>query len=267
MLTIIIKSLKDRKTSFVIYLLGVVSLIWVFISIYPMIQSQTANLEELLKFYPESMMKAFNVDIKSYTTAGGYISSEMFSFMWPIMIVALIAGYTGWAIAGEVEKGTIELLLSQPISRTKLFIGKYIAGFIIMLVFTLVSIYSIPAFLKAYNVSYYLSYYHTLAIVSVLYSWAIYSLGMFFSAIFSEKGKVFSLVGGLMVLMFVLNVIAGLKEKFVDLKYASFFYYFNATKILTTNSVDNLVYWVFGGVIILFSILAAVIFSKKNISI
>lgn len=237
-----------------------------FVSIFPTIQSQSANLEEILKFYPESMMKAFNIDIKAYTTIGGYISGELFSFMWPIMFISYICGFAGSALAGEIEKGTIEVLLSQPISRAKIYFAKYFAGLAMILVFVFVSVFSIPLILKFYHLTIDIKNVIAIFNLSLLWGLAIYSLGFFFSSIFSDKGKVYFLLGGLLVLMFALNIISGLKENLGDLKYLSFFYYFNANNALIYNKVDYLAYWVFGSSSIFFTFLGLEIFNKRNIT-
>ncbi len=264
MLAVILRALKDRRTSILIYCLSVIGLLWMYAAIFPSIAKEAANIEALMKFYPEEMMKAFNIDMKSFVTIEGYLAAEQFSIIWPLMLIFILVGFAGGAIAGEVERGTIEIILAQPISRLKIFFGKYLAGLTILIVFTLVSIYSTLPILSAYNIDYNVKSFNMLALLGFLFGLAIYSIAILLSAIFSDKGKVYFVMGGLLMVMYVLNIIAGLKENLSDLKYFSFFYYFNSNQALIHQTIDNWAYLVFGGTALVCTILAAIWFWRRD---
>ena len=267
MLAIFWRTFKDRRISLLIYSLAAIGLILVYVSIYPSIKAQSASFETLLKTYPEGFLKAFNVDLATYTTIEGYLSAEQFSFVYPLMVIFILVGYAGAAIAGEIEKGTIETLLSAPVSRLKIFLGKYFSGLLILAVFTALSTFSIAPILSAYRISYHIESFALIALLSFMFGLSIFSLSIFFSTIFSDKGKVYFLSGGILVLMYVLNIIAALKDNLSDLKYFSFFYYFNPNKALIYQQIDHLAYWVFLGTAFVFAIMAAVWFSKRDIAV
>ncbi|TSC92345.1 MAG: hypothetical protein CEN92_13, partial [Candidatus Berkelbacteria bacterium Licking1014_96] len=72
---------------------------------------------------------------------------------------------------------------------------------------------------------------------------------------------------GILILMYVLKIISSLKENLKDLQYSSFFYYFDANKSLIDNKIDNWSYLIFGGVIIVFTIIAVLWFRKRDIAV
>ncbi|OGD56947.1 hypothetical protein A2V71_03070 [Candidatus Berkelbacteria bacterium RBG_13_40_8] len=256
--------LKDRRILLIIYSLSSIALLWMYIALFPSFQSQSRSLEELIKSYPESFLKAFNFDINSLTTIEGFLSTEQFSFVWPLLVIFMTVGYAGSAFAGEIEKGTIEILLSQPISRLKIFFGKYLSGLMMLFIFTFVSVYAAVPLSRSYDISVDSKNFLTMTLLAILFSWAIYAIGIFFSAVFSDKGKVFFLSGIILVAMYVLNILASIKESLSDLKYASFFYYFNPSKALVYNEIDHWSYLIFIGVIVLFTIMGAVYFTKRD---
>lgn len=266
MLTIFFRTLKDRRLVSIIYCLLSVGLLWMYIALFPSFKEQSASMEELLKSYPESLMKAFNFDIKSFTTLEGYLSTEQYSLMWPLLVILATVGFAGSALAGEIEKGTIEVLLSQPVSRIKLYFGRYFAGLAILIIFVVISIFSAIPLARIYDIDFSAQGFSVFALLAFIFSWAIYSISMFCSAVFSDKGKVFFISGGLIVLMYVLNIVSALKENLSDLKYGSFFYYFNPTKALFNNEINNWAYLVFIGIALVFTILGAIWFSKRDIA-
>lgn len=257
--------LKDRRIILLVYTLASIGLLWMYIGLFPTFKDQSANLEQLIKSYPESLLKAFNFDIKSFTTLEGFLSTEQYSFVWPLMVVFIAIGFAGSCLAGEIERGTIEVLLAQPISRLKLFISRYLAGIFMLIVFIFFSVYAAPPLSHAYEIDFKAENFTTLAILCFMFSLSIYSIGMFLSSIFSDRGKVFFISGGLIVAMYVINIVSTLKDNLEDLKYFSFFYYFNPSQALVYNKIDEIAYWVFFGTAIIMAISGLIIFSKRNI--
>jgi len=266
MWTIFWRIIKDRRTIFLVYILVNIGLLWMYIGLFPAFKSQSAAMTEMLKAYPESFMKAFNFDIASFNTIEGFLSTEQFSFMWPLLVILMTIGFAGTAFAGEIEKGTIEVLLSQPVSRLKLFISRYLAGLFSLIVFVLFSIFSAIPIMKIYDINFKLENFATLALLAFLFGLAIYSIGMFLSAIFSDKGKVFFISGGLLVLMYVLNIVSALKDSLADLKYGSFFYYFNASRALSHNQIDNWSYLIFIATAVVLAIVGSIYFTKRDVT-
>jgi ABC-2 type transport system permease protein len=259
--------IKDRRTMLLIYCLLAIAILWMYIALFPSFKDQSANLEQLIKNYPESFMKAFNFDIKSFTTVEGYLATEQFSLMWPILVILLTLGFAGAAYAGEIEKGTIEILLSQPVSRIKIFLSRYLAGLSMLIIFVLVSIYATMPLSRIYDISFNAGSFNKMVLLSFMFGLAIFSLGMMFSAFLSDKGKVFFLTAGILILMYVANIVSSLKESLSNIKYASFFYYFNPSKALVHNQIDHWSYLVFFGVSIIAVIIGAIYFSKRDFTV
>lgn len=266
MLVSIRRTIRDRRVIFLVYLGSSIALLWMYIALFPAFREQSASLEQLIKSYPESFLKAFNFDIKSFTTLGGYLATEQFSFIWPILLIFMLIGYAGNALAGEIEKGTIEILLSEPISRLKLFLSRYLAGLIMLIVFAIFSIWAALPLARIYSIDFKTDNFVTLIILGLSFGFAVYSIGMFLTSVFSDRGKVFFISGGLLVAMYVLNILSAIKESLGDLKYFSFFYYFNPSKALVYNQIDNWAYAVFLGVAIVFTIAGLIIFCRRDIA-
>jgi len=266
MLTVFLRILKDRRMVTLVYCLASVLLLWMYIALFPSFKEQSAAMEQMIKNYPESFLKAFNFDIKSFTTLEGFLSTEQFSFMWPLLAILSMVGFAGSALAGEVEKGTIEVLLSEPLSRLKLYLSRYLAGLLILIFFVVISIFSAIPLARLYDISFSTDGFMALALLCFIFGWAILSLAMFFSSVFSDKGKVFFLSGGLLVVMYVLNIVSALKENLADLKYFSFFYYFNPTNALYHHQIDHWAYLVFLGVALVLMIFGAIWFIRRDIA-
>lgn len=81
--------------------------------------------EELLDFVIQNLKDSFIFEgklINAYT-----VSYVVLNTLW-IHVPILIALVTGDLIAGEANSGTFRLILTRPVSRTKLLFAKFIAG-------------------------------------------------------------------------------------------------------------------------------------------
>jgi len=262
-----LRLLKDRRISFLVYSLVSIGFSWMYVALFPGFAEQSEKLEQLLEVYPESMIKAFNIDIATFVKLEGFMAVEMFSIIWPIFLIIIVTAIAGATLAGEIEKGTLEIILAQPLSRTKIFFARYGAGFTIMAVFVLTTIYAVVPLAWAYDINCNVGHFSKLVLVGFLFGLAVFSMAMFFSSIFKSKGIVYFLNGGVIVVMYVLNIVAGLKENLSNLKYGSFFYYFDSTGVLVHGKIDNWAYLVFIGTAVIFTILGAFIFNKRDIAV
>jgi len=266
MTALILRTIKDRWLSVVMLTVISILLTSVYVSMFPELQKQGDKMQELFKAYPKDMMKTFGIEVSSlaFSKIENFIAMEQYSFTWPILVIILTIGWAASTIAGEVEKGTIEFLLSQPISRLKIFLGKYLSGIVALILFTVFSVYSPIPLAKLLGVSFQTANYTSMAIIGFLFGLAVFSLSMFFSALFSDKGKVYSAGAGIILIMYVAKIIANLKESWNGLKYLSFFHYFDYNTAFLNNKIDLLNVFVFLGVAIVFLLLGAIAFMKRD---
>jgi len=260
-------TVKEKKwTATSCFLAGFIFL-WLFVAFSPTVQQSSRELSQMVKSMPEGLIKAFGLDPKFTITLEGFIASKHFSLMWPIILIALTVSLGSSLIAGEIEKKTIGILLSQPVSRFKIFWGKFLAALFYLIIFIPITVISAIPLAKIYHIVYVGENYFTLALVGLLMGLSILGLVMLFSSLFSEKGKVNFLVIGLLIVMYFLNIIALIKENLDKVKYFSFFYYFNYTELLVHNKINNQSLIFFGFVFIITICLAVIYFKKRDITI
>lgn len=267
MLALIIQTVKKNKGSIIGYVLGSILITWMYVAIYPSISQQKEALTQYIASFPQDVFKAFGFDIQSFLTSlEGYLGGEHFSLIWPIMLIILATSFGAGALAGEIERGTIGILLSQPLSRIKLFLSKYLAGMVVILTFVWVSALAVVPLAALYHLDYQASHYFTLALIGSLFALAIFSVAMMLSSFFSERGRVTLLTTILLIAMYVLRVLSSLKESLGDLKYLSFFHYFDHNRALLENKIDLPSVAVFGGVILVCTVVGLYWFNRRDIA-
>lgn len=267
MKTIIIKELRERKFSLIAYCLASLGFLWLYISLFPSMHAQSETLNKLYDSLPKGFSDAFGFDSNFLATIHGFLAGEFYSLTWQLLVIIFMVSRAGSSFAGEIERGTIGTLLAQPISRTKLFFAKYSASVIALLVFIVVSVLLAIPISMLYNIDVWSRNFLALSFVSFLFAMAVYSFTLFLSAISSERSKVYGVLGGLLFIMYVLNIVSGMRVSFKNLQYASIFHYFKPSEILVYNRLNWIDIGVFASITLIFSALALFVFNKRDISI
>ena len=81
------------------------------------------GLEEMLASYPPALM-AFFGDVMTMNTPEGYFGVYYSSYM-PLIIGIFICSAAAGLLAGDEERGTLDLALAHPVSRTAMFWGRW----------------------------------------------------------------------------------------------------------------------------------------------
>lgn len=268
-LPIFLRTIKTRRISVLAYVLVGILFLWMYVGMFPSFADKAQEFKQVFEAYPESLMKAFGVSDPTaiFNSIENFLAVENYSFLWPILAIALAVSVGGYSVAGEVEQKTIETLLSQPVSRSRLFWEKYFAGLVILLIFSVLTVLSIIPLAEAYNVDYNLSAHAKMLVSGFLFSWTIFSITTLLSAVFSEKSKPYFFTVGLLVIMYAINIVASLKENLENLKYLSFFHYFDSAKVLQENILDSTSVLIFALLAIVSTIVGLTIFNKRDVAV
>jgi ABC-2 type transport system permease protein len=253
--------------SLLVYCLAALSLIWMYILLLPSMQDMAESFMKMLEGYPEAFLSMFPISEASFVSVENFLAMEYYSFMVPILIIVLTAGIAGSAISGEIEKGTAEILLAQPVSRSQIYLGQVTFGAFAVLLFSLFSTLAVIPIAGIYDVNYSTGNFFSMFLVCVLFGIMVLCLSMFFSALFSEKSRVSMSVGSIFVAMYVLYVTSTLAPKLEDIKYFSFFHYYDYESAVIYNNVSWQNTCVLLAASIIFGLAGMYLFRKRDIAI
>lgn len=116
--TLLVKTWKDHWRGALGWAVGLISIVTVQLSVFPSIRSSGTAVQDFIKAYPDAFKEIFR--ISDYSSGPGYLATEVFSFMVPLIFLAVGAAWGASLCAGEEERGTADLLFTLPISRTRI---------------------------------------------------------------------------------------------------------------------------------------------------
>ncbi len=104
--------------------IGIAVYCLLMVSVYPTIRDNT-SITKLVDSYPKAFRQMFA--IYDFGSGPGYLRGEIFSLVGPLLVVILAVLWGSDLIAGEEERGTIDILLANPVSRRRLCLEKWAA--------------------------------------------------------------------------------------------------------------------------------------------
>lgn len=122
--------LRERWKGLAGWATGLVLLVTVQVSVYPTVRDSREDWSDVTDQFPEAFRKIFRME--DYTSPAGYLSTELFSFMVPLIFVGLACTWAARAGAEEEENGTADILLSLPVSRASVLLTR-LAGVLVTL--------------------------------------------------------------------------------------------------------------------------------------
>jgi ABC-type Na+ transport system ATPase subunit NatA len=121
------RAVGDRARTLGGWLIGIAAYIALIVAVFPSIHG-SKQFDDLLKQYPDVLKSFLGIgDTLSITSGPGFVETELFSLMLPLLALVLAIGVGAATIAGEEEQGLLELVVSAPVSR-RVVIGSKAAG-------------------------------------------------------------------------------------------------------------------------------------------
>jgi ABC-2 type transport system permease protein len=125
--SVALKTIRDQRRSLVIWSLSMAALVGMYAGFYPSFHESNAY-NDVINQMPKALRDLFTAGIGvDFGSGAGYVYMEMLSFMAPMVVLIYAIGTGAGGIAGEEERRTLDLLLSTPVSRTRLVLEKFAA--------------------------------------------------------------------------------------------------------------------------------------------
>lgn len=121
---VLFKTLWDKRKTFIWWSLGILALMVFYNSMFTSFKGNLADFNQIME---SDLMKAFLGGSYDLSTPEGWLSAELLPLLGPLIFIVFAVSFASSELAGEEEKGTLNLLLSHPISRTFVFLDKFYA--------------------------------------------------------------------------------------------------------------------------------------------
>lgn len=125
MLAILGKTLFQKRIAILAWAVGAILMVWLVLVFYPSFSEGDA-LKDLAESLPPSLQPLIG-DPANLKTVGGYIDAQVMQLRIPMITIVMAIIFGIGLSAADEERGTLATLLAQPVSRTRVFLEKYLA--------------------------------------------------------------------------------------------------------------------------------------------
>jgi len=120
------RALHDRRRGLTGWSIGVGLYVAMIAGMWQSIDASD-KLKQALQDYPDTVKEFFGGGALDLSTPIGYVNAELFSLLVPLLLVVFAIGFGASTIAGEHERGVLDLTLVNPIRRRRVVAEKALA--------------------------------------------------------------------------------------------------------------------------------------------
>ncbi len=235
--------------------------------IYPSISGSTSAILEYINSLPEVLKAAFGYgDADIVTLTPDIFVTMEFAVLWPLLI-GVYAIFSGISVAREAERGTLDLLIAQPIRRYQVIISKFAVFILGAVVIAVASLLGLMAGAGLINEPVNITSLSLVLAEALLFVLAIGGYTLLLAAVFLEPRKSLLLAGVITAAMYIINFMVPILDPAVEwIKNVSLFNYYQPQQIVTSGSLDGTAVAVYSGVAVVSFIAAVLIFQRRDIS-
>ncbi len=236
-------------------------------SLYPTMKS--LDILGYMNEIPDALKAAFGfegIDFSSFILTPESFAAMELLVLWPVMI-GVYAIFSSIGIAREVERGTLDLLLAQPVKRYKVLISKFAVFVLAALLIAIASLIGLALGSALINESVDIISLSLVLLEALLFVLVFASVTLLFATIFLEPRKSLLAAGVIMAGSYILNFIVPILDPSISwLRNLSLFYYYQPQDIINSAALNGTAVAVYATVAVVGFAAALFVFQRRDIS-
>jgi ABC-2 type transport system permease protein len=259
--------LAQRRRSAIWWSVAVGLLAWAIAASYPSIAESADAFNEYVSTLPEGVVDLLGNS--SMTSPAGYLTSQFYGNMFPLLLITLGVGAAAWSIAGSQADGTLEMLLANPIRRSTVGLSRFTAVAVLVFLVDVAATLVMAAIRGLYQLE-------SLSVPNVfLAGVGSYLLAMLFAAVAfgfgaatGSRGIAIAGGSGVAAGTYVIFALSGFVSGLANLKWVSPWYWFLNADPLASGPTSN--FWLTAvllpvGLMALCVLVGIVIFAHRDL--
>jgi len=260
--------LKDHWRSALIVGLSVILYAALIGSLAPEFLDNPA-FKKIIEQYPKAILAYLaggtgGLNLFSYP---GFWSAEFLQLWWVVMVGGLIIAYAAAALGTDLEQGTVETILTQPVGRATLILSRFAALAVYGLGQVVITMVSIAATTQIFGGELKTAGLVAVGLIGFVFILTIGSITLLISVIVNGRGRAVAWGAAVLLASHLLSATASLNATVEKFKWLSLFNYYRTQPALANGRVDwsDTVVLLVVGVVSLAA--AILVFRRKDISV
>ena len=263
--SVLLKTLRDQRRALLWWSIGLVILAASMMAFYPTL-ADAPEFDKLLEETPEWLAKSFAGDVSDLTSPEGYLNSQLFVLLLPLLFMIFAIAQGSGTIAGEEDRGTLELLLSNPLARWRVVAEKIGAMAIATLVLAFAFWLALAIGAAAIGMDISIGRLAEATLSGALLGLTFGALALALGCATGKHGVCIGVASALGVVAYFLNALAPLVEVLEPSRKLSPFYYYIGADPLTNGLNLGHVAVLIGLAVVLLAV-AIITFNRRDLAV
>jgi len=256
-------TMHQHRTAIFWFAVGLVSYAWMMTWFYPTIG---AEYGKLIETFPPEVLAVFGGSEVPFSSLGGYFQTDYLGIMWILIVSAAVIIFASRAFAGEIAIGTMEFVLSQPVSRLKVALTRaaVLIGYAIVL--AAASFVPLEVFGPEYDINLGWDVTWALMAFGTLFILAVGGFAMLLSTSFRGGGKPGGIAAGVLGGLWIADLLSGASEVAEALEPVNIVAYWQPGLLINGDPVASEAWWLYGIIAVVTLTAAVVVFSRRDVA-
>lgn len=261
------QALKERWVGGLIFALSLVLYGFLIISLAKDFIGNPA-FEQLLEAYPKEFLPLLaGAGDVNFFTIEGFLTVEFLALWWIVILSGFAISFATGVVSKEIDEGTIEFLLAEPLRRSTLIITRFTALFVYLALLIAVSLGSILVLGPLYDVELKAGGLFAVGLLALAHLLTISAYALFFSVVVRGRSRAVVMSVAVLIGSHLLNALGQLNETIDDFRVLSHFHYYEPYNALRTGSIPWSDIALFAGATAVLVSASILIFRSRDITV
>ena len=201
---------------------------------YPTILDNSARFQEIMEIYPKELMAAFGIS-GDLGDPGVFLNTYVFQFLWPL-VAAIVAIILATRVASDADRGFLELALSTRLPRLRYLVASIAGQVVAMAALAALTIASVWVVDLVIEPDFEVARLVLAGAHAFTMGLAVAGVTAFLAVVLLDRGRAAGLAAGILIVMYLVNVIAQLAPDLGGLASLSAFHYFDVRGLIDSGA-------------------------------
>lgn len=224
------KTVKDHWKVTALLTFIFMGLAAMYVSSYPAFEESLQEFKDM----PMSFIRGFE-DLGSFT---GFLNVEMYQIFWSLILPTLIAYVSASLISEEIEAKTIDMLMSNPVSRRRIVLEKFLGMLPMILIVNFATMGTVYGMALVIGESISISHLLLAHVWAIPYFLAVVGISLLVSTFIDKKMKASIVAMAIVVGMYLFESISQLVPEYEEIGIVSLVHYYDPSDLLIHGDME-----------------------------
>ncbi len=231
---------------------------------FPILQDNAKTFDDYMKIFPKEFLAAFGMT-GSLADPGVFFSTYIGGMLWPITAAIAAIVLATRPVAADVERGWTEVALATPLTRTRCLLAAIASQALVLAVLAVATVGGVLVLGRLVGADFDAGHFAVAGIVLWLFGCAVAGVASLVAAVTLSRGIGGGVTAGILILMYLLNVVAQVKVDLAWLANLGAFKYLLVADLIDTGVVPWSSVAVFAVVAIAAWWASLVVFARRDL--